>query len=163
MLALTAIDGHLDDATSDDPCKKGQASPPPKNPPSAASLALPGALAPLPRVPAPGSKPAGTSFWPCQEASPSSTFFLVTFRHFPPHSRHFFSRHFSRHFFLVDIFRHFLVDIFSRHFFFHHPPGPLSHQHPSCGRRGSRPSGSTEARHVLMSGVEWLSLCALLC
>jgi hypothetical protein len=30
----------------------GQASPPPKNPPSAASLALPGALAPLPRVPA---------------------------------------------------------------------------------------------------------------
>jgi hypothetical protein len=29
-----------------------QASPPPKDPPSAASLALPGALAPLPRVPA---------------------------------------------------------------------------------------------------------------
>jgi hypothetical protein len=31
---------------------------------------LPGALAPLPRVPAPGSKPAGTSSWPCLEASP---------------------------------------------------------------------------------------------
>jgi hypothetical protein len=45
-----------------------------KNPPSAASLALPGPLAPLPRVPAPGSKPAGTSSWPCLEASPQPTF-----------------------------------------------------------------------------------------
>jgi hypothetical protein len=41
-----------------------------QEPPLRCLPGLAGGVAPLPRVPAPGSKPAGTSSWPCQEASP---------------------------------------------------------------------------------------------
>jgi hypothetical protein len=102
----------------------GQASPPPKNPPSAASLALPGALATLPWVPA--RVEAREDILLAQPGGITIADISIT-----------------------------------------HPlaVNTLAAAATTAGAAAAREtkSGATEARHVLTSGAEWLSLCALLC